>query len=57
LNLGSGLDEVSSLQDVTLRYCLVSDLSRKCSGLILGGRNVQDIVTYEGGKISCRIID
>jgi hypothetical protein len=40
-----------SLQDVTLRHCLVSDLSWKSSGLILGGPNVQGIVTLEGAKI------
>ena len=39
------------LQDVTLRHNLVSDLSRKSSGLILEGRNVQEIVTFECGNI------
>ena len=39
------------MQNVTLPRCFVSDLSRKGSGLIRAGRNVQDIATLEGGKI------
>ena len=51
LNLGSGVDEIYVLpgRDVTC-HCLVSGLSKKGNGLILGGRNVQDIATFEDEK-------